>query len=239
MYKIYSAVKNPFTSLFEVWKPVVGWEGLYSVSSFGQVKSEDKIRDKISGPALYKGRLMKQKTTTEGYKTISFRSEGKNSYPPVHRLVALAFIKNTENKATVNHIDGDKANNCVGNLEWATHQEQTVHAFETKLIKPRGHHIYSPDFKREVLNHYNETGCSVKSLCTTFGISSHTATRIARGEVERKGLKLSEQDVEDAKILRQQGFTLKAISEKIGCGISQIHRITRGLSRDIKYERDV
>lgn len=68
-----------------------------------------------------------------GYIRVNLAKDGKKYRNAVHRLVALAFIPNPENKRTVNHIDGNKQNNHVSNLEWATHKEQTAHAIATGL----------------------------------------------------------------------------------------------------------
>ena len=70
------------------------------------------------------------------YKTVSYMENGKQKQIAVHRLVALAFLPNPENKPEVNHIDGDKSNNNVSNLEWVTRSENTQHAYDTKLINP-------------------------------------------------------------------------------------------------------
>ena len=125
--------KGLLTNFEEKWKPVVGFEGMYEVSDKGSVKS-------LSRPAWGKvNRLVKEKILTSkisrtGYEITHLRKDGKNCHPSVHRLVAEAFIPNVDLKPTVNHIDGDKLNNNVNNLEWATHKEQSDHAFNSNLI---------------------------------------------------------------------------------------------------------
>ena len=106
----------------EVWKDIKGYKDLYQVSNFGQVKSLD--RKKRNG-VFISGRLMKLSSDRYGYKYVELANiDGKRKKEKVHRLVALAFIPNLSNKPTVNHLDEDKENNCVTNLEWATHLEQ-------------------------------------------------------------------------------------------------------------------
>lgn len=118
----------------EIWKPIKEYEE-YEISNKGRVRS---IKNKI-----YK----KQSPNERGYKRVFFYINGKNNTKYVHRLVAQAFIPNIENKRTVNHIDGNKANNCVTNLEWATDLEQRIHAIKIGLVKTGKE---SPMYNRKV-----------------------------------------------------------------------------------------
>lgn len=80
-----------------------------------------------------KGNEMKQTTTNRGYKRITLSIDGKEERWSVHRLVALLFVPNSEQKPQVNHIDGNKENNDVSNLEWCTASENCRHAFKEGL----------------------------------------------------------------------------------------------------------
>lgn len=105
---------------------IEGYTGLYTVSSDGIVyswRTGEKIALK-SNPKGEGGSL---------YKMISLHKDGKQVGRYIHRLVAIAFIPNPENKLTVNHIDGNKLNNSVENLEWATLRENAQHAHKTGL----------------------------------------------------------------------------------------------------------
>ena len=106
----------------EEWKDIAGYEGLYQISNFGHVKSLHS-----------NGRVLKLHEDKGGYLTVCLFWKCKYKCCKVHRLVASAFIANPENKPTVNHIDGNKKNNRVDNLEWATHKENIVHANKTGL----------------------------------------------------------------------------------------------------------
>jgi hypothetical protein len=100
----------------EEWRNVVGYECYYEVSSFGRVKSK---RD---------GRVMKQYVNEKGYLTIGLHSDTERKKFKTHRLVAIAFHPNPENKPEVNHDDFDKTNNFYLNLLWSTQKENTNHA---------------------------------------------------------------------------------------------------------------
>lgn len=229
--------KGLLTSFEEKWKPVVGFEGMYEVSDKGSVKS-------LARPAwgktnrFVKEKILTSKVSRTGYEITHLRKDGKNCHPSVHRLVAEAFIPNVESKPTVNHIDGDKLNNSVSNLEWATHKEQSDHAFESDLIVKHNSKLYSPSFKIKVKEYFDNVGCSIRQLADVFCISQRTAGRIANGAFNKVRTKLSEQDVEAILLKRQSGETLSSIAKTFGCGISQIHRITTDQSRNVKYERN-
>ena len=100
----------------EEWRPVVGFEGLYEVSNFGLVKTLHR-----------KERILKSSIPKKGKYASVFLCKNGKIYPmPVHRVVAIAFIPNPENKPVVDHIDTDITNNRVDNLRWATVQENCM-----------------------------------------------------------------------------------------------------------------
>lgn len=104
----------------EIWKDIVGYEGLYQVSNFGVVKSLTKL----CGHRPKKETIIKQ-DTSRGYKRVTLCKDGILKRFQVHRLVGLAFIENPQNKPCINHKDENRANNNVLNLEWVTHKENT------------------------------------------------------------------------------------------------------------------
>ena len=98
----------------EIWKDIPGYEGRYQVSSFGRVRSLDRIDDENH---FRKGQIMKTKLL-RGYVRVALRDGKKQKEYQVHRLVALAFIPNQDNLPQVNHKDCNPGNNNVDNLEW-------------------------------------------------------------------------------------------------------------------------
>lgn len=99
----------------EIWKDIKGYEGYYQVSNLGRVRSLDRI-DSLNRKRY--GKILVRKHNNRNYFTHCLKINGKAHYFLVHRLVALAFIPNPKNLPQVNHIDEDKSNNRVSNLEW-------------------------------------------------------------------------------------------------------------------------
>jgi hypothetical protein len=116
----------------ELWKDVVGYEGYYQVSSLGRVRSLDRVLDKpnilTGGQTVRKGKLLKQRVAF-GYLTANLCVHDRRRGCRVHRLVAEAFIPNPENKPQINHKNGNKRDNRVYNLEWATASENGLHSY--------------------------------------------------------------------------------------------------------------
>lgn len=121
----------------EIWKDIPKYEGLYQVSNFGNVKSLDRIvKGKNNIERKIKGKIILPFKGNGGYLCVRL---WKNNFAPhfkVHRLILSTFypIKNME-IYDVNHIDGNKQNNHINNLEWCTRQENLIHAVENGLNK--------------------------------------------------------------------------------------------------------
>ena len=109
--------------MIEEWRPIVGYEGLYEVSSYGRVRSLDKyVKSKSKSYRLHKGKVLISEKNTRGYLSVVLSYNGKHKAITVHRLVAQAFIPNPNNLPEINHKDEDKTNNNVENLEWCDHK---------------------------------------------------------------------------------------------------------------------
>src|SRR5690625_2037351 len=129
--------KVKLTQCAEIRKDIKGYEGVYQIYNLGNLRSLTRvICDKRGKTKTIKGKLLKASTTAQGYKTVVLRKGKVKENFRIHRLVAQAFIENEDDKPYVNHLDGDKTNNRVNNLEWCTNSENMKHAFETGLKEP-------------------------------------------------------------------------------------------------------
>lgn len=181
----------------ETWKPIPiqGYENLYQVSSSGRVKSNDRI-DRLNRKR--KGIILSPDYDKEKYLSVCLCDNGKNKRVKLHRVVALAFIPNSENKKEVNHKDGDKSNNCVHNLEWATRRENAIHGhYVLKTVKaplhPKGesHPNNKPVFQfsldGKLIREYKSiTLASIAVTKNTSAEGSGSITNVCRRKKGRK-----------------------------------------------------
>lgn len=120
----------------EIWKKIDGYEGLYEISNFGNVKSIPR-----NGTQVKTEKILKKYITRCNYLVVVLSKQNKPKRIQIHRLVAKSFIPNPENKPCINHKDGNKHNNYVDNLEWCTYSENLKHAYKANLRKPTNQHI--------------------------------------------------------------------------------------------------
>ena len=111
----------------EVWKNIVGYEGLYQVSNYGRVRSIDRyVNSKWGNQYIRKGKILNPGYNKSGHSHVVLCKSGKHQQCYIHRLVAEAFIPNPNDYPIINHKDENPANNAVWNLEWCT-QEYNLH----------------------------------------------------------------------------------------------------------------
>lgn len=115
------------------WTPVKGYEGIYEITPCGQFRSLDRLSK--NGSKL-KGRIKKITKSPFSYPTVSMIKDGVTRCRGIHVLLAEHFIPNPEGKPEVNHIDGDKWNYRLDNLEWCTREENIRHAFDNDFRNP-------------------------------------------------------------------------------------------------------
>lgn len=122
----------------EVWRDIKGYKNIYQVSTFGRIKSLERISWNGHKWHGHKGRIIKQGILPSGYLKVSLCKDGKIKTILVHRIVSFAFIENKYNKLEVNHINGVKHENIISNLEWVTHSENGVHSYRKLGRKVKG-----------------------------------------------------------------------------------------------------
>lgn len=161
----------------QIWKDVVGYEGLYLVSNDGKVRGT-KMKKKLRYTYSY-----------NGYQNVKLYSDAKGKVFKVHRLVAQAFIENKENKPQVNHINGIKTDNRVKNLEWVTPTENLKHACANGLIdtsiawhkqeKP----VYQLSLKGEIIKKW----VSLSEASRTLGLQISNISHCCAGKIKSTG----------------------------------------------------
>lgn len=123
---------NTINIFNEKWSPIKGYENLYLVSNYGRVLS--LLRPAKKKNRNYGGRILRQHKTINGYPQVGLAKDNKSQTKLIHRLVCDAFKNNTYNKPCVNHIDLDKTNNHLSNLEWCTYSENEKHSYANGKI---------------------------------------------------------------------------------------------------------
>jgi hypothetical protein len=153
----------------EIWLPMKGYEGRYEVSSLGRVYSS-------------RGCMMKVNKTKLGYMKMNLSEGGFIRSTRLHRAVAMTFLGNPEGKKEVNHIDGDKSNNRVDNLEWCTSSENKFHAVRTGLLPTKSGSCSSraklSDTEVDFLRYFASKGFTQVELSGIFGISKSVTSNI-------------------------------------------------------------
>lgn len=173
----------------EIWKPVVGYEGLYEVSNFGNVRSLDRKVMKGHYLISKKGQDLKLHIDKYGYQFVQLRKsidgKSKKENIKVHRLVAKAFISNPLNKDFVNHINGLKTDNSSVNLEWCTSSENNKHAYRLGLKKIRkGESQSGSKFTYEeaeaIRKEFNPKVDTYLGFARKYNVSDFTISRIIK-----------------------------------------------------------
>lgn len=168
-----------FIIMEEVWKDIPGYVGKYQVSTFGRVRSLSRM---VTGKGLklrsLSGRILRQSTKAH-YNTVHL---GHKNSKKVHRLIAITFIPNVNNYPQVNHIDGNKKNNHVTNLEWCTQSQNQKHAYLLGLQKPfsigkKGRPIIVFDMEGNELKRYNK----IKECAEDMGLRVNSIRRVLVG----------------------------------------------------------
>lgn len=173
----------------EIWKDIIGYEGLYQISNLGRVKVLQRTVF-VNGkkPFIKQEEILNGSVESKGYLVFALYKNLKRSILKAHRLIAIHFIPNPEGKPQINHIDGNKLNNNLSNLEWCTFKENAVHAFKTGLrVNPKGQDHggskLTDETVKEIVSKYKMGGISYRKLGKEYAISYAVIYNIMRGKV--------------------------------------------------------
>lgn len=175
----------------EIWKEIVDTNGIYQVSNIGRVRSVDRIVNYIGGKSIFtKGKILKCYNHTGGYIGVDLYIDKKRVKRFVHRLVAQTFIDNPLNKPEVNHIDENKKNNNVENLEWVTDSENKLHlsygrrcAETRRKLKCGWKPVIQFDLNMVEINRYE----NVRLASQNVGIDESSISKCCRGKLQTCG----------------------------------------------------
>lgn len=165
----------------ELWRWVVGFEGLYIVSNTGRVMSVPSMQVRRGADYYKPGKEVKHHDNGRGYRVISLYKDGVQHQTTVHRLVATAFIPNPENLPEINHRDGDKANNMVQNLEWASKSQNMQHAVNE--LDALG---FNRKFTEEQIVAIRNDSRSEGSIAADYGVNQTAINAIRQGKTYKR-----------------------------------------------------
>lgn len=158
-----------------IWKPVAGYESRFLVSSRGEIKS---LKSRTGS-----GKLRKLAISNKGYWTLGIKQNGKMKVVLVHRLLAQTFIKNPENKPCVNHIDSNRLNNNLENLEWCTQSENMLHAVKFGNMQIRGELNYRAKLREKdvfIIKKRLLANEKIVEIARDYGVSATAISLIKR-----------------------------------------------------------
>lgn len=156
----------------EIWKDIENFSK-YQVSNLGNVKSKDRYTKAKDDEIIHRKEfLLKGFINKKGYKQVTlYDDNGKPKTMRVHKLVALAFIENKNNLPQINHIDGNKLNNEVSNLEWISNYDNMQHAIKNGLI--------DQELRKENMS---KLGKSLKGHIARFGLTDNIKNKFSQME---------------------------------------------------------
>lgn len=121
----------------EEFVPINGYECIYEINRKGVIKRISRLVIKNVGSGFCKDKFMRERIGPDGYYYLRLCKNRKQNRQRIHRMIAITFIPNPQNKPCVNHINGIKTDNRVENLEWCTISENAIHSYKTGLNKQR------------------------------------------------------------------------------------------------------
>lgn len=214
----------------EEWRDIDGYAGYYQVSNKGRVRSLDRVvktSEKFGGKKKIKGKILAC-SKVEGYPAVALCKDGDEYKEFVHRLVARAFIPNPDNKPEVNHIDADRSNDNVENLEWVTHLENIQHSERLGLRTVNTKKAIDAS-KKKIIRSDGKVFESIADAGRALGYSSgREVTKVLSGNrkhINGYTFKYFDNDIDNAEWLE---------SQKNNCFVKLPHNAKRVLRSDGK-----
>ena len=235
----------------EIWKDVVGYEGLYKISNLGRVLYLKRNNPNVKVKNY--NRILNPFLNHDGYYTVNLLKDGKGKTGYIARLVAEAFIPNPNDLLEVNHKNLIKTNNFSNNLEWVTRQENMDHFYKYGKRKTRKNgspqKLNKEDVKN-IRNNYFELKISQKEISKNYKINQATISDIINNKIwnypecdprspeeiydmsKYRRSKLTQKDVREilylASIRNQNTFTFKELAKKFNVSENHIYQIVNG-----------
>ena len=173
----------------EIWKDIQGYEGIYQVSSHGRVRSLDRVvvRPNGNGDYFAKGKIIYVVLTKWGYNEVHLHKDNKTKIYKVHRLVAQTFIENPNNLPCVNHIDENKTNNNVNNLEWCTYKYNNNYGTKKNRQGEKNKNENNPNSHKILCVNTGEIFECIKFASEKYNISRQTISHCLNGRQKTAG----------------------------------------------------
>ncbi len=162
--------------MIEAWKKVGGYD-YYEVSNLGKVRSLDKVVNYRYGLRTISGKLLKQAKTFGGYYFVILTKDNEPKTHLIHRLVAQAFISNPNKYKTVDHLDFNKANNCISNLDWCD-LSTNIKRYCDANIRPVGSQLPDAKIKESDVLEIRKSNKSQSALGRQYGITQSAVHKI-------------------------------------------------------------
>lgn len=236
----------------EVWKDISGFEGYYQVSTLGKIRSISRyVSHKNGGSAFKNGKVLSLRKNTAGYSVVNLAKEGKICTKTVHRLVAIAFLPNPNNYPFINHINENKEDNRIENLEWCT-PRQNSEAFFTQRNT-----VYQYDLQGNLLHiwhsqtraaeaiggdsrgivqccrSYLARGRSLKTYCGyiwTYSLLS--SEELKRRTTNERRIRVAQLDIKGNVVHTYSNVTEAA--NAVGCSLTAISNALKGKLETVK-----
>lgn len=181
----------------EKWRDIAGYEGMYQISNLGRVKSLErqmKLNLNKDKNMIKKEKILKPGKTgiRHNYLGVELLKKSKQKHKYIHRLVAETFIPNPENKPQVNHIDGNKLNNCIKNLEFCSHKHNIQEAWNLNLIsrvrkKGKEHHRSIAVIQYDKDGNYIREWECIRQVEKELGIWGQNISKCCKGKYKSCG----------------------------------------------------